>query len=358
MTQTTAAALGRSVVDGGYASLVLDRLARQARAVLDVERTSIFVRDRADARRTIAAATCGAGEDMVGSRFLIAGLTERVLSGGKPAVREQRSRGRLPGQGLGEVIDAHAAVPIGWSGQVQGALLADMAQRGRHFTERDIELLGELAWAVGRALSHAERRRELLPTVQARVAALVSMIDARDGYTARHSAAVVDLVRRLGSRLGLGPAELFELELSALLHDIGKIGVPDSILQKPEALSAEEWDVMRRHPTWGAELLPSVPGLEPVGMVVRYHHERWDGDGYPSRLERDRIPVASRIIAICDAYQAMTSDRPYRSALSHEDAISRLREGAGSQFDPAIVEPLVDLLAEEGLAVRAGNGRP
>jgi HD-GYP domain-containing protein (c-di-GMP phosphodiesterase class II) len=295
---------------------------------------------------------------MVGSRFLIAGLTERVLSDGKPAVRERRSRSWPPGLGLGVVIDAHAAVPIGWSGQVQGALLADMAQRGRRFTERDLELLGELAWAVGRALSHAERRHELHPTVRARVAGLVAMIDLRDGYTARHSEDVVDLVRRLGSRLGLGRAELFELELSALLHDIGKIGVPDSILHKPEALSAEEWDVIRRHPAWGAKLLPSVPGLEPVGTVVRYHHERWDGDGYPSRLERDRIPLASRIIALCDAYDAMTSDRPYRPALSHEDAIGRLREGAGSQFDPAIVEPLIDLLAEEGLAVPTGNHMP
>jgi HD-GYP domain-containing protein (c-di-GMP phosphodiesterase class II) len=133
----------------------------------------------------------------------------------------------------------------------------------------------------------------------------------------------------------------------ALLHDIGKIGMPDEILRKPGRLDAHELAIMREHPVIGERILRHVPGLETVARAVRHEHERWDGTGYPDGLAGEAIPLSSRITLVCDAYHAMTSARPYRAALDHEEAAEELRRGAGTQFDPAIVTALLAALAAE-----------
>jgi HD-GYP domain-containing protein (c-di-GMP phosphodiesterase class II) len=151
---------------------------------------------------------------------------------------------------------------------------------------------------------------------------------------------VVELARMTGKRMDLDAVELLELELAALLHDVGKLRVPREILRKPGALTDRERSLMRNHPMWGAELVSGVPGLQAVALIVRHHHERIDGSGYPSGLSGVRIPVASRIMAVCDAYGAMTERRPYRRERAPQKALAELREQAGSQFDPAVVDAL------------------
>jgi HD-GYP domain-containing protein (c-di-GMP phosphodiesterase class II) len=151
----------------------------------------------------------------------------------------------------------------------------------------------------------------------------------------------------VGECMGMTQAQLSELEFAARLHDVGKIGVPDAVLRKQGPLEGAEWEIMRQHPAWGAEMLCRVPGLKRVSRIVRHAHERWDGEGYPDRLRREDIPLASRIILACDAYNAMTSDRPYRDALRPWIAVSELREGAGGQFDPDVVDALVGSLREQ-----------
>lgn len=163
----------------------------------------------------------------------------------------------------------------------------------------------------------------------------------RDHWLEGHAAQVAELALDLGHALGLSSEALLELELVARLHDVGKRAVPESILSKPGPLSNSEWSVMRRHPEWGAGMLADVPGLDAVAGGVHAHHERWDGSGYPRGLSGDAIPFASRIVAVCDAFSAMTADRPYHAARSVLDALGELRRGAGSQFDPAIVEMFV-----------------
>jgi polar amino acid transport system substrate-binding protein len=172
------------------------------------------------------------------------------------------------------------------------------------------------------------------------------MVEAHDGYTRAHSEAVVESSCTLGERFGMSLPDLLELELGALLHDLGKVRLPGAVLRKPLPLGRLERKVVNRHPVWGAELLASVPGLEPVATIVRFHHERWDGRGYPHRLRGERIPLASRIIAVCDSYDAMTSDRPYRAALSPAVAARELKTGAGTQFDPAVVRSFLEVAAE------------
>lgn len=164
----------------------------------------------------------------------------------------------------------------------------------------------------------------------------------RDHWLEGHAAEVAELALDLGQTLGLSREALLELELAARLHDVGKRAVPISILNKPAPLSDAEWSVMRRHPEWGSGMLADVPGLEAIAHAVHAHHERWDGSGYPLGLRGKEIPFASRIVAVCDAFSAMTAERPYRAARSVDDAIDELCRCAGDQFDPAVVAAFVD----------------
>jgi HD-GYP domain-containing protein (c-di-GMP phosphodiesterase class II) len=168
--------------------------------------------------------------------------------------------------------------------------------------------------------------------------ALIAAMELRDPHTSTHCEEVVELACDVGTLLGI---ELAELELVARLHDVGKLGIPDAILHKPGPLTQEEWWLMRRHPDIGAALLRPLPGLEQVAALVRFHHERWDGCGYPEGLAREEIPLVSRIVCACDAWAAMRADRSYRRALSPRAAVAELRAGAGGQFDPDVVDVLL-----------------
>jgi HD-GYP domain-containing protein (c-di-GMP phosphodiesterase class II) len=161
----------------------------------------------------------------------------------------------------------------------------------------------------------------------------------------------VELARRTGARMGLDQMELLELELAALLHDVGKLRVPRELLRKAGPLSDSEERLMRNHPAWGAELVAGVPGLQAVALIVRHHHERVDGSGYPNGLAGVHIPVASRIMAVCDAYGAMTEARPYREQREPHQALAELRDLAGNQFDPAVVDALDAEVGRETLVM-------
>jgi len=176
------------------------------------------------------------------------------------------------------------------------------------------------------------------------IVGLATTLLERDRYTGDHSEAVVQLTVRVAQALALNPDEIARVESAALLHDVGKVGIPDSILHKNGPLDDDEWVLMKEHPVIGERILRAIPGLGGVARIVRHEHERWDGDGYPDGIAGDAIPIGSRIILACDAYHAMTSDRPYRQAMSHGDALRELRKSAGTQFDPQVVEALLGCL--------------
>jgi diguanylate cyclase (GGDEF)-like protein len=176
------------------------------------------------------------------------------------------------------------------------------------------------------------------------VTALASALQERDRYTGEHSASVVDVAGRVADALALDEREIGEVRTAALLHDVGKVGVPDEVLHKPEPLDDREWELMREHSVIGERILRAIPGLGSIARTVRHEHERWDGGGYPDGLAGGEIPIGSRIVLACDAYHAMTTDRPYRVALSHAEALAELIANAGSQFDPQVVETLVGYL--------------
>jgi HD-GYP domain-containing protein (c-di-GMP phosphodiesterase class II) len=220
-------------------------------------------------------------------------------------------------------------------------LLRPRMRRGRVLHET----LDDLATLATEALRAAEAERRLAETLEASVGSLAALLGLRDGYTGRHSDTVVDLCAAVARRVGVTGAEMAHLHIAAHLHDLGKIGVPDQILHKPGPLDEAEWSIMREHPVWGAQALERIPGFEDAALAVRHHHERWDGTGYPDGLAAEAIPIGARVIAVCDAYEAMTSHRPYRQALPEPVARERIVAGTGSQFDPAAVWGLLDALA-------------
>ncbi len=173
------------------------------------------------------------------------------------------------------------------------------------------------------------------------IEALAVTLLERDRYTGEHSESVVAMARSVGRALGLHLPEIERVGAAALLHDIGKVAIPDHILNKPAKLDAEEWVLMREHPVIGWRILQAIPGLGAVARIVRHEHESFDGSGYPDGLTGEDIPVGSRIILACDTYHAMTSDRPYRARMPHADAIHELARCAGSQFDPKVTEALI-----------------
>ena len=186
-------------------------------------------------------------------------------------------------------------------------------------------------------------------------ASLAHAVDARDAYTGSHSYMVGELAARVAKKMGLETEQVELARLAGSLHDLGKLAIPEEILRKPGPLNEAERLVLERHPQIGFRMLDSL-GVEPVASWVLHHHERWDGDGYPDRLGGDAIPLGSRILFVADAYDAMTTDRVYRSKLSHERAISELERCAGTQFDPDVVAALLEELEESGTATAAVAG--
>src|SRR6201999_2645228 len=180
-------------------------------------------------------------------------------------------------------------------------------------------------------------------------------IDARENYTLSHSEEVVGLAVEVARRLGLSASEIAKVRDGAMLHDIGKIAIPNEILYKTGPLSPSEWDTMRNPPVIGEGILLRTPELASIAPLVRHEHERWDGRGYPDGLAGEAIPLGARIVCACDAFDAMLSDRPYKAAMPRAEALAELRRCAGTQCDPKVVEALTQLC--QGAATLAADGR-
>ena len=183
-----------------------------------------------------------------------------------------------------------------------------------------------------------------LQTIQA----LAAAIAARSGYTRYHCEKVADMTAGVVARMGYDLSRVRLAHLCGTLHDIGKIGVPEAILEKPGPLTDEEWAIVKRHPVIGAEILSHVESFQTIVPVIRHHHERWDGRGYPDGLAGEKIPLLSRVIAVADAFDALTSDRSYRPRRSVPEALAEIERCAGTQFDPRVVQVFLAMMREEG----------
>ena len=333
-------ALSRDLAEASGTVQVAERVAAGAAGILDSPNTSVWLQDAGD------------------------GGLERLAR--FPAVDEADESLRIAVERLGPwlgrtepyIVDGPdyatiAAAPQGTDGRfvigpfvVEGrwGVVAAAVPRKTVHDDRDLELLGSIARHARLALQTAVSYETLERTFLATVEALANALEANDEYTSSHARWITDLALRVGEELDFTPHELKRLELGALFHDIGKIGIPARILSKPGPLTAEERAIVEKHPVLGERILAPIEQLGEVRLIVRCAHEHFDGTGYPERLEGDQIPLESRIVLACDAFHAMTTDRPYRRSLGEDEAKRRLVEGSGAQFDPRVVQALLRVL--------------
>lgn len=219
--------------------------------------------------------------------------------------------------------------------------------RVRHTLEL-IRLQTDLAHEVEKKTQEVLVQHEKLERISMQiVTALSGAIDAKDTYTNGHSTRVADYSREIARRLGLSEKEQDDIYMMGLLHDVGKIGVPDAIINKPAKLTDEEYSIIKQHPTMGAEILTNITEFPKLSTGARWHHERYDGKGYPDGIAGDEIPLEARIIAIADAYDAMSSRRSYRDVLPQLQIYSEVQKGKGTQFDPAFAEIMLSMIDED-----------
>ncbi len=236
-------------------------------------------------------------------------------------------------------------VPLAVGGASAGAFIMASVGATKECGRTDIDLCRTLAQQISLAITNAqlhdslmEANRQLARAYDATLEGWAVALEMRDQKTKGHADRVERLTLRLAAEMGMPPEEMEHVRRGTLLHDIGKMVVPDAILQKPGPLTEDEWDIMRTHPQKARDMLGTIDFLLPALDIPYCHHERWDGTGYPRGLAGEEIPLAARIFAVVDVYDALTSDRPYRDGWSHEQAVAHIREQTGRHFDPQVVE--------------------
>ena len=234
-------------------------------------------------------------------------------------------------------------VPVWLGPELWGAIDVQEARKGA-FEEDDVRLLETLADQVGSAVRSAVLYHQLERAYLGTAEVLGAALEAKDSPAAAHVRSIIENAEAVGQMLGMGVGELRNLRYAAAFHDIGKIAVPETVLNKRGPLTERELEEVKRHTVIGERILSPVDFLSDILPLVRHGHERWDGEGYPDHLVGERIPLAARIIGACDAFDAMTSDRPYREAMPPDRARRELKLGAGTQFDPQVVEALLEVL--------------
>jgi len=274
------------------------------------------------------------------------GVNGKVARGGQPVlVQDTRADPDYIVRDPATDPRSELAVPVHVDGAVWGVLNIEAIDPGA-FTDADEVLVETIATSFGAALHRARLVADLEGAFTTALAALTSTVEAKDDYTACHGEDVALLAERIALRMSLSSAKAREVRYAAMLHDIGKVAVPSEILLKPGPLTDEEWVTMRSHAAVGGELVGRIDAFAHLAPAVRASHERWDGGGYPDGLAGEAIPLAARIIAACDTYDAIVTDRPYRAARSPAEACEELRRVAGSQLDATVVDAVVAELHE------------
>jgi HD-GYP domain-containing protein (c-di-GMP phosphodiesterase class II) len=258
-------------------------------------------------------------------------------------------RGVCDARGLRSIL----YVPLVIDGAATGAFIMASSGTTKALGKTDIDLCRTLAHQISMAVANAQlhdslitANRHLASAYDETLEGWAAALEMRDNETRGHTDRVVRLTMRLVARLGV-PKDTWEhVRRGALLHDIGKMGVPDSVLQKPGPLTDDEWAIMKTHPQKALDMLGAIDFLVPALEIPYYHHERWDGTGYPHGLSGEAIPLAARIFAVVDVYDALTSDRHYRPGWSHQEAIAHIRRGSGGHFDPVVAEAFLAMIEE------------
>lgn len=325
---------------------VLDRVVQQAARILGSPKTSVWMQGGDTTEVTPRACWGYSAEET--ARIGLLSVTEdvamRLMTGPEPFVTRAD---QVPYADEVKVVAGDAPFAIGpmqLDGRL-GCIVAVAPAVGEYvFSDKKMRLLAGICDQAKLAIANASSFESLERTFFQTVEALANALEAQDEYTASHARSLTDMVLDVGHEMGIGGRDIKRLELAALFHDIGKIGIPSEIIRKPGPLTDDEWKIMKLHPELGAKILAPIDRLADVVPIVRACHEHYDGSGYPDQLQGNAIPIEARIILVCDAFDAMTTDRPYRKALPVEEATRRLEEASGTQFDPEIVDAFMRCL--------------
>jgi HD-GYP domain-containing protein (c-di-GMP phosphodiesterase class II) len=238
-------------------------------------------------------------------------------------------------------------MPLTVRGKNSGILYLSRSERKDPFTPSEVELVSVLSGQAAVAIENAHLYKKLEQSYLSTIVTLSSVAEGRDQYTDRHMKDIAEYSVKIATKQGLSESYIEDIRKAALLHDLGKVTVPDNILMKKGKLTEEEMAIIKKHPLEGVRMIEFIEPLGTAKEIIKHHHEFFDGSGYPDGLRGDQIPVGARIVAIADAFGAMTTDRPYRKALSVDEAVKELRENAGSQFDPEFVDIFISILQEQ-----------
>ncbi len=273
------------------------------------------------------------------------GIAGWVAKYGEPLIVNNPEKDERFFRGVDERTDFRTrniiCVPIKVKDKIIGVLEAINKKNGENFDQEDLLLFSSLADQVAIALDNARLYQDLEEMFFQTAESLAHAIEKRDPYTGGHTQRVTLYVMAIAKYLEIKPPERKWLKIASVLHDIGKIGIEDQILKKTEGLSPKEFEIIKQHSTMGAEILEPIRQLREIIPGVKYHHEKVDGRGYPEGLKGDNIPLLAKIVAVADTYDAMTTDRPYRRALSKEEALEELKRCAGTQFDENVVKAFI-----------------
>ncbi len=240
-------------------------------------------------------------------------------------------------------------VPLSIRGNIIGLLWISRLGTEHFFSPSEIELVSVLSGQAAAAIENARLYEKLEQSYLSMIVTLSGVVEARDLYTDKHMKDISEYSVEIARKFKLSDNDIENIRKAALLHDLGKICVPDNILMKADRLSEEELDIIKKHPSDGAKIIESVAPIREAREIIRHHHEYFDGSGYPDGLRGEKIPLGARIVAVADAFGAMTTDRPYRNALSVDEALKELKKFSGIQFDPQVVEIFISLLHEKGI---------
>jgi len=248
-----------------------------------------------------------------------------------------------------EGISPGIYVPLSVRGNVIGLLFVCRDSRRHPFTQSNVEFVSVLSGQAAAAIENARLYEKLEQSYLSMIVTLSGVVEARDLNTDKHMKDIAEYSVEIAKKLGLAEPEVENIRKAALLHDLGKVTVPDSILLKAGRLSEEEMDVIRKHPVHGAKMIEPVEPIKHAREIIRHHHEYYDGSGYPDGLAGQNIPLGARIIAVADAFGAMTTDRPYRNALTIDEAVKELGKFSGIQFDPDVVDAFIFIIKQKGI---------
>ncbi|HET6349035.1 MAG TPA: HD domain-containing phosphohydrolase [Candidatus Krumholzibacteria bacterium] len=240
------------------------------------------------------------------------------------------------------------AAPINVKGELKGFVFTGPKLSGEEYTEYDLDILTFVSNSIGIGMENVRLMEQLQVTYVATLRSLIQLLEAKDPYTRGHTERVASYSMALANRLRLGAEDLRQILFGSLLHDIGKMGLRDDIINKPGPLTADEWVQMKAHPVVGAQIVEKMEFLSGAIHIVRHHHESYDGKGYPDGLAGENIPLIARIVTVADSFDAMTTDRPYRKALTIAEAMRRIEKSAGTQFDPHLAKVFIEYMKEKG----------